>query len=211
MIYIWVRRPVDWEDEEAALAQLEDTSMVPLWNATFNLSYQRFRHRLAEIARLNHAWVEGAVRADWDEIPEGAVVLPVDDDDWFAPDAATALEPRAAAYLWQSRWIEVPVDLGHRVSRHISVAGAEVALQHQQLRDGQDRASKELLFNHIRASRWFEGNGESVKRLDRPLSAANRTLASRTTLVFEGKALTRRDLLRKYRRYKQSVRAPAPE
>jgi hypothetical protein len=118
VIYIWIRRTVDWDDEDAAL----DPWLIPrlpLWNATFNISYPRFRYRLKQIAGLNHSRVDGAVRAEWDEIPDGALVLPVDDDDWFAPGAARVLlrelDPGVTGYLWPSRWFEIPIDIRHRM------------------------------------------------------------------------------------------------
>ena len=103
--------------------------------------------------------------SEWDEIPEGALVMPVDDDDWFVPGAAQALEaerdPDAIGYLWPSRWIQVPINLGHRLyllrrrllprtppkwicstNNYAMVKGPEV---------------KEALGNHIEASHWFEG------------------------------------------------------
>ena len=46
MIYIWIRRTLNWADEEEAAAGITDPWLkekVPLWNATFNISYQRFR------------------------------------------------------------------------------------------------------------------------------------------------------------------------
>jgi hypothetical protein len=59
-----------------------------MWNQTFDLPYHVFRQRVRRIAELNLQRVENAVRARWDEIPDGALVAPVDDDDWFAPDSA---------------------------------------------------------------------------------------------------------------------------
>ena len=82
-----------------------------------NVPFHVFRRRVREIAQLNHARVEGAVCADWEEIPNGALVLPVDDDDWFAPDAVRVLErgfdPGTTGYYWTSSWVERPINLRH--------------------------------------------------------------------------------------------------
>ena len=54
MFYIWVRATVDWEDEEAFLAQVrpEFDGKLVLWNATFTIPYHLFRHRVRRIADL---------------------------------------------------------------------------------------------------------------------------------------------------------------
>src|ERR1039457_5911276 len=51
VIYIWVRKTLDWGDEDVALAQLVDVMKpkVQLWNATFDMTYQRFRYRVGQI------------------------------------------------------------------------------------------------------------------------------------------------------------------
>ena len=87
-MFIWVRTSIDWSDEAAlpSLVKPEFLTKLELWNETFSIPYSRFRHEVCEIARLNLSRVERALVRPWDEIPEGAVVLPVDDDDWFAPD-----------------------------------------------------------------------------------------------------------------------------
>jgi hypothetical protein len=226
VIYIWIRRTVDWEDEDAALAQLTDPWLkpkVPLWNATFNITYQRFRHRVAEIARLNHSRVAGAERADWDQIPDGALVLPVDDDDWFAPDAARVLEAErdleTPAYLWPSRWLEVPINTGHRLHllrrRLLPSTPPKWLCGTNNYAIVKGEGAQEPLGNHIRASRWFEDRlahgGASVKRIERELGVANRTLASQTTLSQTRRQIRRSELVRKYRRYRKLYGRPPPD
>ena len=218
-IHIWVRRNLDWTEEEAVLAQLDDASKVPVWNATFNMSYQRFRHRVAQIARLNHSRVEGAVVSEWEEIPDGALVLPVDDDDWFMPDAARALEaevdPEKLGYHWPGRWIELPMSLGHRLyllrHRLFPRTPPKWLCSTNNYAMVKSPEAKEPLAGHVTASRWFEGPGEaSVKRIERPLSVANRTLASQTTLGHLKEGIDRRKLLRKYRQHRRLYDRPVP-
>jgi hypothetical protein len=225
VIYIWIRRTVDWGDGDAATDQLTDAWLkpkVPLWNGTFNISYQDFRYRVAQIAQLNHSLVDGAMRAGWDAIPDGAVVLPVDDDDWFAPHAARALEgeldPSASGYLWPSRWIEVPINLGHKL--HLARRRLLPRTPPKWLCSTNNYAmvkrswTKALLESHIRASRWFEGQVSGpdgrVKRVDGPLSVANRTLASQTTLGHRRMTIRRAELVRKFRRYQRLYDRPLP-
>jgi len=93
MIYIWIRKTLDWEDEAAFRAQLPPHLIEPveLWNDCFKLPFHLFRARLRQIASLNRSRVDGVACAPWDAIPDGALVVPVDDDDWFAPTLGTCL------------------------------------------------------------------------------------------------------------------------
>jgi hypothetical protein len=71
------------------------------------------------------------------------------------------------------------------------------------------------LGSHIQASRWFEGrlaNGtDEIKRIDRALGVANRTLASQTTLGQDSSTLKRSRLIGKLRRYRRLYGRPLPE
>jgi hypothetical protein len=224
VIYIWVRKTLDWGDEDAALAQITGAfrPKVDLWNATFTMSYQRFRYHLTQIADLNHARVEGAVRARADEIPDGALVLPVDDDDWFAPSTARVLEqeidPAVSGFVWPSRWVEVPIDLHRRLGlirrRLIPSTPMMWTCTSNNYAARKTRETEPILSHHIQASRWFEhelaSKASRVTRLEATLSVTNRSLASQTALHQSKPTIARATLLRKYRRYRRLYRRPPP-
>jgi hypothetical protein len=196
MIYVWVRRTLDWSDEEAFWAQVDerDRPGVEVWNATLNIPFHLFRHRVREIAALNQSRVRDVEYAEWDAIPEGSLVLPVDDDDWFSPDIASVLDASlddgAVGCRWPSEWVEVPLDLGHRL--HL--------LAHRRLGRplkfvcttnnyalSKSADNRDLLRDHTQASRWFEARldepgGGGLRDLNVRLSIANRNLGSSTVV-----------------------------
>ena len=92
-IYVCVRPTIDWQDEAAVEAQLfpEFRPKRAVWDATLSIPYHFFRHRLMEIAEQNLARIRDVTVAPIEQVPEGAIVVPVDDDDWFAPDLASHL------------------------------------------------------------------------------------------------------------------------
>lgn len=216
MTFIWVRTSVDWDDEAAVLAQCPPyfRSKFELWNATFAMPFHVFRGRLREIARENLARVDGATCAAWEEIPNGAVVLPVDDDDWFAPDAAAALERlwdgRGGGCSWTSTFFEVPLNRRHAVGKVIRRRAPWVPLKPMWRCTTNNYAlvkapgTRALAVSHMRAMDWFEQH--DPPRLPVRLSAMNRTLASQTSLGNRGPAISRRALLRRYARYRRLYR-----
>jgi hypothetical protein len=225
VVYIWIRRTVAWEREDEALAAVTDpwiAEKARTWNATFNMSFQRFRLRVAQIAERNHAGVAGAIRAEWDDIPDGALVLPVDDDDWFAPDAAHRLEAVAregpSAFLWRAEWVEVPLTLGHRWHsfrrRHQPSLLDKFTCSTNNYAMIKSDEFKLLLDRHTQASRWFDEHLQvtpgPIARVAGHLSVANRTLASQTTLGLATNQISRRELMRKYRRHRRLYRRPVP-
>src|SRR5690606_28381807 len=60
-----------------------------------------------------------------------------------------------------------------------------------------------LLRSHIAASGYFDSEKEKVKRIDGHLSIMNRTLASQTSLGWKKPGITKRELIRKFHKYKK--------
>ena len=153
-VHVWVRTAVDWQDEHGPGGQVNDAirPRVELWNALFTLSYHEFRYEVSEIARLNLSRIRGATTEQWDDIPDGALVLPVDDDDWFAPDAAEVLAGSTTPPRFGYRWAgDLPRAAdGLRSSRaprtgSIPRRGPAIHLLDQQLRvrkTARDRADR---------------------------------------------------------------------
>ena len=217
MICIVVRKTVDWGDEAAFRAQLPANMRagVELWNATFEMPFHVFRRELKRIAEHNLARVEGARCVPRGDVPRGAVVVPVDDDDWFAPDLARVLSRvltgEVAGCYWPSRFLELPISLPHRLGlirrrlwprtrpRWLCTTNNYAVIH------GPETA--ELAIGHITATRWFLAHPAAVIRLEQPLSLMNRTLASTTQLSSRP---SRGLLVRKYHRYSRLYERPAP-
>jgi len=219
MIYIWIRRTCDWNDEQAFLAQVEPDfeDLLELWNETFDMPYHRFRARLFEIAQANFAEVRGATVAEWDEIPEGALVLPTDDDDWFAPHAAETLErvqrPAVKTYVWEASFAETPMWFGHRIylARRVLVPwwAPRFTCSTNTYAMPRSEDSLPLLGDHMVASDLVDGaDASDLVTLPDRLSLVNRTIASKTQLGAgdRKRSSTRAEMLRKLARYRRLYR-----
>lgn len=212
-ICICVRRTLDWRDEAKVRSQLigDFRPKYEMWNETFSIPYHRFRQRLKEIAEATLHGVEGARLVAPAEAPRGALVVPVDDDDWLAPDLAVRLreawDGSARGYFWTShilearppgmRWLldrmrpVTPVPDGSRFTcasnNYAFVAGSD---------------AWELGQSHAQASRSFDAQPGAVRRLPLALSLQNRNLSSQTVLSWGRPTIPRRRLLRRFRRYR---------
>jgi hypothetical protein len=210
-LYVVVRRTTDWTNEATVRAQLDDgfAPLVELWNDTFDMPYHHFRQRLKQIAQANHARVEGAATAALEDVPPGALIAPVDDDDWFSPEMASIvadnLDARYRGYRWPSRFLEVPPDFAQwrgawRRRLFPSAPLLWLCTTNNYVIENSPGVDS-IVRSHIKASDWFQRNDASVKMLDVPLSLQNRNLASQTNLLFRTGAMTRSKLLRRHRQY----------
>jgi hypothetical protein len=216
MIYIVIRKTLDWADEAAFRAQIPDNMRagVELWNSTFNMPYHHYRCELKRIAQLNLARIQGAACVSQSEIPEGAVAVPVDDDDWFAPWLAQALERSMGDHLgcsWHRRFLEVATTLPHRlgmIRRALfpNTRGRWFCITNNYAVVYGPRTA-DLLNSHTRATQRFLAHPSEVFQIGQSLSLMNRTLASTTHLYLRP---SRALLLRKYRRYLKLYARAAP-
>ena len=217
MIYLCIRQTVDWADEAAFRAQLppEFASTVRLWDETFDVPYHRFRQRVREIALGNAADLEGVTTAPWSEIPDGALVLPADDDDWFAPDIGRALEearrrnPGARCLRWPEAFLEVPLNFLHRIrllERRLLGTPPKWFCSTNNYAVVKSDETARLFASHVEASRWCESHRSAVLEVSARLSVMNRTLASRTSLglgaPLNARPISARGLMRKYHDYR---------
>jgi hypothetical protein len=220
VIYIWVRRRVEWEDEDAFWAQVPERvkPRAELWNSTINMPFHVFRHRVREIAALNHSRIDKVTLAEWDEIPDGAKVVPVDDDDWFAPNLGEVLEREwrgERGIHWNPLWIGIPSDFGHWVyaTRRALFPFSPPHWTCDTNNYGMVKGpgTKTLLEEHGLATDWFDGPGrDAVRRIHGRHSINNRTLGSQTSLRRTKRAgeIDRARLLRRLRRYRRLYRRP---
>jgi hypothetical protein len=218
MIYILVRRTTDWEREDVVLAQLpaEFVSKVEAWNAVFTIPYHVFRHRLKRIAQLNLSRVENAIVARFEEIPPGALVVPVDDDDWFSPDLANVLERHVEGdykgYYWNVNLIEPPATWDASPGRVIrSAAPPPGRCRHTfetnnfALLNVEDLLPRNRF--HTKADACFAREPHRYKRFDANLSLWNLSIASQSAMNPRLPGLGRKDLVRSYERYASLYRS----
>ena len=216
MIYIVLRKTLDWADEAAFRAQIPDEVRdgIEMWNRTFEMPYHQYRCGLKRIAQLNLSRIPGTASVSQREIPEGAVAVPVDDDDWFSPELAVTIEKSVGDHsgcYWPSRFLEVPISWPHRLG--LLRRTLFPATRPRWLCTTNNYAvvygpeTSDLLISHVRASRWFLAHPSKVVHIGQPLSLMNRTLASTTQLRSRP---SRALLLRKHRGYLKLYQRPAP-
>ena len=212
MVNIWIRQTLDWSDAALVEAKIlpEFRAKLHAWNATLSMPYNVFRARLKAIAARTIAAVDGAVSVPLESTPEGSIIIPMDDDDWLAPHAASALltrySPELRGYHWEPEVIEPPRllwrwlwRLGYRVRprRNLTCFTNNYAL----VKSGD--LSPTLLTNHMRASAFFESHPRMMRHVPQAMSIQNRNLASQTALGMSRPSITRAELAEKLERFSE--------
>lgn len=207
VLYVCVRRTLEWGDEAAVTAGLrpEFRPKVATWNATFTLPYHRFRQRLKEIAASNLARIADARVAPLADVPPGALIVPVDDDDWFAPDLVHRLMPAVDAQADGSTWTGwalEPVRRPKRLRLLIRSLRTQWTCGSNNYVVRNLPALAPLVGNHIAASRHFDAHANQVRHVAVRLSIQNRNLASQTALAWKRPTIAPTELRAVYERYR---------
>lgn len=192
-IYICIRRTANWKDVAGYRARLI-AGFVPHineWDATFYITYREFRAAVAEITMANLKAVRGGVIAPYEEIPEGAIVMPCDDDDWTAPHAAEILAESFATHhdraVWTQSVLQVPLDWMHALKIRAGKIWPPLhpprwfcSTNNYALRKRPENFN--FFMSHTLASKeWTTDPG--LLRLQRRLTLQNRNPASKTSIV----------------------------
>ena len=210
-LHICVRSTLPWHDEPAAMARLvpELRQKVELWNESFDLRYAAFRVRLAQIAQENWSRVANAQLSRRDEVPPGALLVPVDDDDWFAPDLAHHLLAEPMARFQGLHWNRYILELPRRRRRWPFARQRRAADTSRHTCGSNNYAIRNLpelaraITNHVWASEHFDAHPLRFKRLDASLSVQNRNLASRSGLGGQQPTISREALIERFRRHRK--------
>ena len=207
-IYICVRKSLDWRSPALVEACLHEEMRpkVEVWDATFDLPYREFRQRLKEIARTNLDRVENAACVPLARVPPGALVVPVDDDDWFSPELANRLLERYDPAFPLYRWIRAVIEPPRRRRRRLRLRPWR---SKERFTCGSNNYAvanvpelAPLLQNHVRASEYFDGHPSQVRRLRETLAIQNRSLASQTALAWRRPFVSREELIESFERYR---------
>ncbi len=209
-LYICIRRTLPWHDEEAVAAGLAKDlrAKVPIWNACFSVRFPAFRVRLMQIAQENLSRIENAKLVRHAEIPAGALMVPVDDDDWFSPELANVLlaEGNSAphGYHWTPFILEAPRRKQRwpwaRTYRATDTSSHTCGSNNYAIRNLPELA--EGIRSHVWAGQHFDANLGRVKRLEANLSVQNRNFASRSGLDRHKLELSREQLIARFERYR---------
>jgi len=215
-IRIWVRRTLDWSDPAHVEAKILPAfrSRYELWNDTFALPYASFRARLKGIAEENLKRVAGASLGPWEDLEPGrGLVIPIDDDDWLAPDLAAhvqnALESqvrgRKLAGVYWAREVVGPPRRRRSLRkwlRRVPKRGRFTCYTNNYAVAPGVPDLEVILRNHVRASEAFDAHPERFLRIPALLAIQNRNLASQTALGWRLPEIDEHYMLERYQSYR---------
>lgn len=211
-VHICVRRTLDWGSETFTPDDLwpDLQAKYRTWNETFDMPYPAFRQRLKEIAQRNHAQVDGAVVTAFDDVPPGDLVVPTDDDDWFAPRLAheirEALRPEAEGCLWRRQVISAtrrrPKRRGWLRMRMKQRMGGRRSCATNNYAIVNGPGVEPLVSYHLEAAAYFDAHPRRMAKIHKTLAIQNRTMASRTALKKRQQTTTREELIASYHSYR---------
>lgn len=177
--------------------------VLGIWDRTFRMGYIEYRHRMAEIAKQNHADTgclvlrgHEAFSRWYTESDEDAIIVPVDDDDWLSPtlaDVAKEFEPKTQVVVWKTTVLHSLTKHFYGVSEGFKLNSNNWAIRKSLLKRFDDKTARHtVLLSHFHADNFIKKHvGDGLKRLQSRHSVYNRHLAS---LSFLRQKLTEEDI-----------------
>lgn len=174
---------------QAELREMVAQDLLEVWKKCFTMSFFEYRHEIAKIARANLAATGCEVIrtanefTPWYAGDEDAVILPVDDDDWFAPEASDLGDrfDDAALLCWNKHTYKNFNSAKFYRSGGFRLASNNWAVRKSWLKTLDDKKAHDLVLGSHRHSQTFvEGNlpMSRVRVLDENLSVYVRHLGS---------------------------------
>ncbi len=193
-------------------------TLIGAWNARFRTDFFTFRALLVRLSAANLAAVSGAARYAYDQMEEVAelsrraqfYLYPHDDDDFFAPDLARAIEERARGCdafvtplfrIGTASWTFVPPGcvpeyvLGEARAQDFRFQTNNYAVHSRRLADAE---RIHAVKDHIEASAYAHAHSFTEATAPQVLSATVKTPASASTLAkaFKSRLALRRAFVR---------------
>ena len=216
MLYICIRKTTQWADEEIFLEQLQEKfkTSVEAWNQTFDMPYHLFRDKIKMIAQSNLAMVNDSVVTTFENVPDGGLILPIDDDDWLAPNLVskiqTELEEGVTGYHWIHDRLSVPRprNTWSRFSRFVAEnilgkSSSRYIFQTNNYMFVKGRVPLGAVRFHTRANRYFLKNFDRTKYIHNHLSVWNQTIASKISMGWPRRSISSEMLKKNYYLYKE--------
>lgn len=218
---------MDWSDKESVEQKMKKgfphfIPKVTMWNSIFNIPFSDFRQMLKSIATENHRNVKGAIyTSSTKDIPSNSIIIPTDDDDWFAPDLACRVQDSYGSiwigYLWR-RYIVGDRGEKESLRRDCLCETNNYALNDATLpmpsSSWEYPSPRYPLLWHTggpsNADAFFRSQPKDlIKEISPPnlLAVWNMTMASQTSLQQDKATLTREEIIEIYLRYKDLYRS----
>jgi len=209
-IHISVRQTLDWSDQASVEAHLipDFRAKYDMWNRMFTMPYHVFRRRLTAIAERSLHAVDGATLSPIDEVPDGDIVIPVDDDDWFAPTLAAKIraagDAQTTGWLWRRTALEyrAPWKRMRRLIGRLVGSRPEFTCLTNNYAFRLERPRAAAMMNHALATPFFDDPAAPVAHIPELLGVQNRSLASQTSLAWRRPSIERAALIELFERHR---------
>ena len=166
-------------------------NILDLWKKSFAMSYIEYRKRLCEIARENIKstgceilhWYEEFIRW-YSKDPEDAIIVPVDDDDFFFPDLQkleSYYKHNTSCTYWNNSTLHSITKFHYGFSDNPYFASNTFSIRKSYLKTLDDKQARFLvLLSHRHTSKFIKSNVPADCRLslDEHFSMYNRHAAS---------------------------------